>query len=136
MLFLGGLSYWQLFEIGTSTGTLSDDIGYLQQKPSLGFSLCWAHSPVAFLLVKVWLPFCPSRQVKHSHLWVVTLRWPLSRSCQFLGSAAPPFCNSAERSVQPWPVLLALLLLCCRCRCRGEGELPLLLAHMSPEKHR
>lgn len=34
-----GLSHWQPFEIGTSTGTLSDSIGYLLQKPSLGFSL-------------------------------------------------------------------------------------------------
>lgn len=30
-----GLSYWQLFEIGNSVGTLSDDTGYLQQKSSL-----------------------------------------------------------------------------------------------------
>lgn len=33
------LSYWQHFETGSSTGTLSDDLEDLQQKPSLGFSL-------------------------------------------------------------------------------------------------
>lgn len=51
-----GLSYWQLFETGLSQMTYKTFSRSLPSTSACG----WPYNLLAFLLVKVWLPFCPS----------------------------------------------------------------------------